>query len=132
MVPTSRTEAVSVKHDDCEMDNLSQKLKEKIDIETRNIEEFIDKTVTGIVELKDEIMRMNENESHLFIPAEGLRKRNTNIDNVNSSSSNTVISSSNNKTDGVDAFLKKEIDAINAAVQQANVLPAVLSNGHAK
>lgn len=115
-IPVRSSEAVSVKHDECEMDNLSHKIKEKIDIETRNIEEFIDKTVTGIVELKDDLMRMSERDK-VFIPADGgiLRKRG-NVD----------------KPDGVDAFLKKEIDALNAAVQQANVLPAVLSNGHAK
>ncbi|GBP14783.1 Membrane-bound O-acyltransferase domain-containing protein 2 [Eumeta japonica] len=65
-------EAVSVPHDQCEMDQLSSKLKEKIEAETKNIEEFIDKTVTetvsGIVEFKNDLMRGCE------IPS-GLRKR---------------------------------------------------------
>jgi len=43
------------------MDQLSSKLKEKIEAETKNIEEFIDKTVTetvsGIVEFKNDLMR---------------------------------------------------------------------------
>ena len=93
-------------------DNLSNLIKEKIELETRNI---IDKTFTGIVELKDDLMRMNEGND-LFIQTDSLiRKRaNGNLTNGNDS-------------DG--AFLKKEIDALNAAVQ-GNVLPAVLSNGH--
>jgi lysophospholipid acyltransferase 1/2 len=77
--------------------NLSHIIKEKIEIETRNIEELFDKTVNGIVELKDDLMRMNENQD-LFIIGDGLRKR-----------AHTDIS-------GVDTFLKKEIEAINAAV----------------
>uniref|UniRef100_A0A0K8TMH1 Putative conserved plasma membrane protein n=1 Tax=Tabanus bromius TaxID=304241 RepID=A0A0K8TMH1_TABBR len=111
--------AVRVKHDECEMDKVSSKLKEKIEIETRNIEEFIDKTVTGIVELKDDLMRKVDNNDLFMYASDGgvLRKR----PGINAE-----------KVETVDAFLKKEIDAINAAVQQANVLPAVLSNGHAK
>jgi len=102
-----------------ESDNLSKYannlLKEKIDM--ANIEEFIDKTRQGIVELSNDLMSMNEPE--VYGPTEGtLRKRNlTGMD-----------------ADGIakgpssDAFLKKEIDAI----KEANVIPAVLSNGHAK
>lgn len=106
-----------------ESDNLSNLIKEKIEQETRNIEELIDKTVTGIVELKDDLMRMNEN-NEIFISAESLRKR--------QQSKAEIHSGSDHVGGGVDAFLKKEIDALNAAVQQVNVLPAVLSNGHAK
>lgn len=98
-----------------ETDNLSNFVKEKI--EAANIEGFIDKTVLGIVELKDDLMRMNEPEVYSGGATEGLRKR-----ALNGSESET------SKGDGVDAFLKKEIDAI----KEANVLPAVLSNGHAK
>lgn len=58
---TSARDAVSVPHDQCEMDQLSSKLKEKIEAETKNIEDFIDKTVTetvsGIVEFKNDLMR---------------------------------------------------------------------------
>lgn len=98
-----------------ETDNLSNFVMEKI--EAANIEGFIDKTVSGIVELKDEIMRMNEPEVYSGGATEGLRKRNMNGSEAEST-----------KGEGVDAFLKKEIDAI----KEANVLPAVLSNGHAK
>lgn len=98
-----------------ETDNLSHMLMEKI--EAANIEGFIDKTVNGIVELKDDLMRMNEPEVYGGNATEGLRKRNL-----------TGNDSEATKGEGVDAFLKKEIDAI----KEANVLPAVLSNGHAK
>lgn len=108
-----------------ESDNLSNLIKEKIEQETRNIEELIDKTVTGIVELKDDLMRMNEN-NEIFISAETLRKRQQSKAEIHSGSDHVIGGG------GVDAFLKKEIDALNAAVQQVNVLPAVLSNGHAK
>ncbi|XP_055374054.1 lysophospholipid acyltransferase 6 isoform X2 [Condylostylus longicornis] len=108
-------EAIRIQHDECEMDNLSNKLKEKIEIETRNIEEFLDKTVTGIVEFRDDLMRMSDSEK-IYVPSDSnLRKR-----------------SNCEKVEGVDAFLKKEICVLNAAVQQANVIPAVLSNTHAK
>ncbi|XP_037945541.1 lysophospholipid acyltransferase 1 [Teleopsis dalmanni] len=114
-------EAVSVKHDQCEMDQLSSKLKEKIEAETKNIEEFIDKTVTdtvtGIVEFKKDLMR--DCEYPTLISQDGLRKR-------------TNVNGESNTMDESSAFLKKEIEVINAVVQQANVLPAVLSNGHAK
>ncbi|XP_055853573.1 lysophospholipid acyltransferase 6 [Episyrphus balteatus] len=120
-VPTALA-AISIAHDQCEMDNLSIKIKEKIDMETKNIEEFIDKTVnetvSGIVEFKNDLMRDSDK---IFISKDGIRKR--------------IIGANDNNKGGserVDAFLKKEIDAINAVVQQANVLPVVLSNGHAK
>ncbi|XP_058832711.1 lysophospholipid acyltransferase 6 isoform X2 [Topomyia yanbarensis] len=110
-----------------ESDNLSNLIKEKFEQETRNIEELIDKTVTGFVELKDDLMRMNEN-NEIFISAETLRKRQQSKAGVDLKNH----SGSDHLGGGVDAFIKKEIDALNAAVQQANVLPAVLSNGHAK
>jgi lysophospholipid acyltransferase 1/2 len=94
-----------------ETDNLSNLLMEKI--EAANIEGLIDKTVNGIVELKDDLMRMNEPEVYGG-STEGIRKRNVELET--------------NGKDSVDAFLKKEIDAI----KEANVIPAVLSNGHAK
>lgn len=102
-----------------ETDNLSNMLMEKI--EAANIEGLIDKTVSGIVELKDHLMRMNEPEVYGGSAVEGLRKRNltgADLEAVGTAKA----------TDGVDAFLKKEIDAI----KEANVIPAVLSNGHAK
>lgn len=119
-VPTALA-AISIAHDQCEMDNLSLKIKEKIDMETKNIEEFIDKTVnetvSGIVEFKNDLMRDSDK---IFISKDGIRKRIIGANDTNKGS------------ERVDAFLKKEIDAINAVVQQANVLPVVLSNGHAK
>ncbi|XP_052862133.1 lysophospholipid acyltransferase 6 [Anopheles cruzii] len=108
-----------------------ERIKEKLEQETRNLEEFIDKTVTGFVELKDDLMRMNEPGTigGLYIPRNGGIASggagDALIVNGNSGSNGTTHGSSG-------AFLKKEIDALNAAVQQANVLPAVLSNGHAK
>uniref|UniRef100_T1PLM4 MBOAT, membrane-bound O-acyltransferase family protein n=1 Tax=Musca domestica TaxID=7370 RepID=T1PLM4_MUSDO len=118
-------EAISVPHDQCEMDQLSSKLMEKIEAETKNIEEFIDKTVTetvtGIVEFKKDLMRDS-------IPS-GLRKRTS----LASTMSDVVAGATcKPQTEEGSAFLKKEIEVINAVVQQANVLPAVLSNGHAK
>lgn len=119
-------EAVSVPHDQCEMDQLSSKLMEKIEAETKNIEDFIDKTVThtvtGIVEFKKDLMRECE------IP-NSLRKRTSLVTTMSE-----VVAGATGKpqTDESAAFIKKEIEVINAVVQQANVLPAVLSNGHAK
>lgn len=101
-----------------ETDNLSNLLMEKI--EAANIEGLIDKTVSGIVELKDDLMRMNEPEVYGGSSADGLRKR-----NLTGMEMETGVTT---KNDSVDAFLKKEIDAI----KEANVIPAVLSNGHAK
>lgn len=102
-----------------ETDNLSNLLMEKI--EAANIEGLIDKTVSGIVELKDDLMRMNEPEVYSGGAVDGLRKRNL-------SGIELETGSTGKSPDGVDAFLKKEIDAI----KEANVIPAVLSNGHAK
>ncbi|KAH8415893.1 hypothetical protein KR222_003076 [Zaprionus bogoriensis] len=161
---TCARDAVSVPHDQCEMDQLSSKLKEKIEAETKNIEEFIDKTVTetvsGIVEFKNDLMRdiefpklklaagsVTSGAANLVdAAAAGLRKRNissahdssnsnnnsNNIVNNSSSSINTTTTGNGEQEENSAAFLKKEIDVINAVVQQANVLPAVLSNGHAK
>lgn len=119
---TNARYTINVQHDECEMDNFSSKLKEKIELETRNIEEFIDKTVSGIVELKDDLMRLNDKEK-LFVNTDS-RINSGDIINCNAGGTETTV---------VDTtFLKKEIKALNAVVQQANVLPAVLSNGHAK
>lgn len=102
-----------------ETDNLSNLLMEKI--EAANFEGLIDKTVSGIVELKDDLMRMNEPEVYSGGATDGLRKRNlTGIE----LDSGTMTKG----PESVDNFLKKEIDAI----KEANVIPAVLSNGHAK
>lgn len=96
-----------------ETDNLSNMLKGKI--EAANIEGLIDKTVNGIVELKDDLMRMNEPEIYGPTSVENLRKRN-----------NSSIKSSSGET-SVDTFLKKEIDAIK---KETTVIPAVLSNAN--
>ncbi|XP_049291500.1 lysophospholipid acyltransferase 6 [Anopheles funestus] len=112
-----------------------ERIKEKLEQETRNIEEFIDKTVTGFVELKDDLMRMpSETNGGLYIPRKtkgctGLVGISLN-GNSNADGSGSI--TTGNNTTSSNAFLKKEIDALNAAVQQVNVLPAVLSNGHAK
>lgn len=109
-----------------ETDNLSNLLKEKI--EAANIEGLIDKTVSGIVELKDDLMRMNEPEVYGPTSESMLRKRNLS-NNILLDVENTKGSASEGTSSGVDAFLKKEIDAIK---KEAVVIPAVLSNGHAK
>lgn len=94
--------------------HLSQKIRVRIDNETKNIEGFIDKTVTGIVELKEDLMRVSGDELYATDP-DGLRKRASNASNVNGCAENK----------DVDLFLRKEIN-----MNQVNVLPAVLSNGH--
>lgn len=105
--------------------HLSQKIRERIDSETRNIEEFIDKTVTGIVELKDDLMRVSGDELYAMNP-DGLRKRINNHNNNNNNSCNGGINI-NGCADAkdVDTFLRKEMN-----MTQVKVLPAVLSNGH--
>lgn len=98
--------------------HLSMKIRERIDSETRYIEEFIDKTVTGIVEhglsIKDDLMRVNQDEMYSTFEYgngvagssdDGMRKRNLpDLTNGND----------------IEKFLRNE-----------KVLPAVLSNGHA-
>ena len=122
-----------------ESDNLSNLITQKIEL--RNIEELFDKTVNGIVELKDDLMRMNGPEGYngQVTTPDGLRKRGGNVNgiDVDGTLNGTDANETNGNCNGgggggVDAFLKKEIDAINAAVHQASVIPAVLSNGHAK
>lgn len=92
--------------------NLSHIIRKRIDSETRNLEELIDKTVNGIVELKEDLMRVSDDERLAGLGDE-LRRCSQ--------------SEWTSETVGVDKFLKREI---NAAVNQVNVLPAVLSNGH--
>lgn len=108
-----------LKKDDCEMDKLSNIIREKIETETKNIEELLDNTVTetisNIAEFKNDLMRKNETDEFMTI-----RKRTHNQKPASSA------------TETVDAFIKKEIESLNAAVQQTNVIPVVLGNGHAK
>lgn len=96
--------------------HLSMKIRERIDSETRNIEDFIDKTVTGIVELKDDLMRVNEDDMYSEFGAAA------------SNNNDGVVRKRNlpDLTNGkeIETFLRKEIN-------NANVLPAVLSNSHA-
>uniref|UniRef100_A0A1B0CWJ1 Uncharacterized protein n=2 Tax=Lutzomyia longipalpis TaxID=7200 RepID=A0A1B0CWJ1_LUTLO len=89
-------------------DALASVIKKNIEMEARNLEEFLEKKAKGIVELKEDLWQeLNDME---------LRRRYP--DDISPDV-------------GVDAFIKKEINALNQAVQQATVLPAVLSNGHA-
>lgn len=105
--------------------HLSKKIRERIDSETRNIEEFIDKTVTGFVELKDDLMRVNQDERYNSLTA---------MEFGNASGNSTTSNGDENgglrkrNLPEIETFLRKEI---NNAVNQVNVLPAVLSNGHA-
>lgn len=101
----------------CDKNNhLSQKIRVRIDSETRNIEEFIDKTVTGIVELKEDLMRVSGDELNAT-NLNGLRKR---------AHSGGITNGCGDSKDTADTFLRKEI---NMAVNNKQ-LPAVLSNGH--
>lgn len=97
-------------------ENLSHLIRKRIDSETRNLEKLVetslDKTVTNIVEFKEDLMRVSDDE-RLAVTIDGLRQRHPTERVINDS--------------GVDIFLKREITA---AVNQVNVLPAVLSNGH--
>lgn len=102
-----------------ETDILSNRLMEKI--EAANIEGLIDKTVSGFVELKDDLMRMNEPEVYGGSAVDGLRKRNM-------AGGDYELAGTTKAADGVDKFLKKEIHAI----KEAKVIPTVLSNGQAK
>lgn len=85
---------------------------------TKNIEDFFDKTVTGIVDFKDDLMKINS-LNHLYPTTALSDGGHGNIDNNHTQQLTTTT---------VDQFLKKEIDAL----QQATMIPAVLSNGHAK
>lgn len=107
-----------------ETDNLSNMLKEKI--EAANIEGLIDKTVCGIVELKDDLMRMNEPEVYGPTNVDSLRKRCcvvTQMEHLDVDDLKGTVTTSKS----VDAFIKKEIDAIK---KEATVIPAVLSNAN--
>lgn len=92
--------------------NLSHLIRKRIDSETRNLEKLVetslDKTVTGIVDFRDDLMRVSDDERFASTGGDGLRQRNQ--------------AEFCGAGDG-----RREI---NAAVNQVNVLPAVLSNGH--
>lgn len=106
-------------------DNYSPHATNEASILNNKIEDLFDKTFTGIVELKDDLMRMNEN-NEIFINSDGFRNRN-NIEKTKCHPSQI-----RNNTDSNVEFLIKDKDGLNTSVQQTNVLPAVLSNGHTK
>lgn len=81
--------------------------------DSKNIEDLLQKTRMGISELRE--LMMKESTPYDFHGSNGGLEE----ENCGSSGSGTV-----------DGFLKKEIHALNAASNV--VLPAVLSNGHAK
>lgn len=91
--------------------NLSFRIREKIDSETRNIENFIDIAVTGIVELKDDLMKMQQSGNGRL---DGLYKRKTN----------------GYATEPPASDDHSRIHVLHQA--NNNVLPAVISNGHGK
>lgn len=95
--------------------NLSFRIREKIDNETRNIENFIDNAVTGIVELKDDLMRMQQSGNGRL---DGLYKRTT--------------SGYTTESPATDDLSRKHVmaDALNQA--NNNMLPSVISNGNGK
>lgn len=98
---------------------------------TRNIEEFFDKTVTGIVDFKDDLMKINT-LNHLYPTTETTTTNHKLHENGGNIIGGGIGGNNHSTATSVDQFIKKEIDALNAAVHQANMLPAVLSNGHAK
>ncbi|XP_059620421.1 lysophospholipid acyltransferase 6 [Phlebotomus argentipes] len=111
---TKQAEAMEERNDplpEMDSDALASVIKKNLEMEARNLEEFLEKKAKGIVELKEDLWQ------ELLSPESELRRRYP--DGVTPEG-------------GVDAFIKKEINALNQAVQQATVLPAVLSNGHAK
>lgn len=95
--------------------HLSKKIRERIDSETRLIEDKLlssfDKTVTGIVELKDDLMRVNQDEMYastgmkLITDDDGLRKRN-------------LTEMTNSKE--IETFLRKEMNNANVKVVLGN------------
>lgn len=91
------------------LDSVSEELLEDLkknleQLDAKNIEQFIEKTKTGIVELKDDLMK----ESVAYEADPLMEPR------------NAIIS------------LKDDISSLNVAVQQSHVLPVVFSNGNAK
>lgn len=93
------------------LDNVSEALLEDLkknleQVDAKSIEQFIEKTRTGIVELKDDLMK----EGTAY-QSEGA---------VNAEPRLMMTS------------LKDDINSLNVAVQQSHMLPAVFSNGNAK
>lgn len=95
--------------------HLSMKIRERIDSETRLIEDKLvssfDKTVTGIVELKDDLMRVNHDEMYA---AAGMKM-------VNDDAGNGGLRK-RNLTDGkeIETFLRKEMNNANVKVVLGN------------
>lgn len=113
--------------------NLSFILREKFDSETRNIENFIDKTVMGIVELKEDLMkRQSDNNLDMFMKHQ--QDNGVGVDDDGNILRKRTIAKENVKTDDTEKFIPKELIVLNGSVRrQANVvLPAVISNGQAK
>lgn len=108
-VPLSSTNINLVKEKLISLDTVSEDLLEDLkknleQLDAKNIEQFIEKTKTGIVELKEDLMK---EESRLYDASALIEPR--------------TMSS-----------LKDDINSLNVAVQQSHVLPAVFSNGNAK
>lgn len=116
-------------------DNLSFIIREKFDSETRNIENFIDKTVTGIVELKDDLMkRQSDNNLNIFMKHQ--QDYGVGIQTINDLQTNGMRKrvTGNGTISNGEHFIQKELDHLNGTVrhQATVVLPAVISNGQAK
>lgn len=126
MVASSSNNLSNVTNDDNTNNNnsnssdhhLSMKIRERIDSETRLIEDKLvssfDKTVTGIVELKDDLMRVNQDEIYATAGMKmvndddgngGLRKRN-------------LTDMTNGKE--IETFLRKEMNNANVKVVLGN------------
>lgn len=108
--PASTTNINLVKEKLISLDNVSEALLEDLkknleQVDAKSIEQFIEKTKTGIVELKDDLMK----------EAGGMYDSGDRIEGLRTSTS-----------------LKDDINSLNVAVQQSHMLPAVFSNGNAK
>lgn len=109
---SSTTNINLVKEKLISLDNVGESLLEDLkknleQLEVKNIEQFIEKTKTGIVELKDDLMK--ENGSVYDHPDAMLLEPRITM-----------------------TSLKDDISSLNVAVQQSHMLPAVFSNGNAK
>lgn len=98
--------------------HLSKKIRERIDSETRLIEDKLlsgfDKTVTGIVELKDDLMRVNQDE--IYATA-GIKLLNDDDGNVGLRKRN-LTDMTNGKE--IETFLRKEMSNANVKVVLGN------------
>lgn len=99
--------------------HLSLKIRERIDSETRLIEDKLvssfDKTVTGIVELKDDLMRVNDDEMY---GAAGMKMINDDDATGGGLRKRNLADITNGKE--IETFLRKEMNNANVKVVLGN------------